>query len=159
MWYLLPLTMANVNQNQVQKQIRQLRVISDEDMLAWMNFRSDSVWQFQYPVEKKVILLMVWNGTACIKVFIYLKSVLRWWSELSEFCSWHSWSEKLQKNYIAIRNQNTLQKRIAFSRLLEENQWKKYWQCSVEISHSIFYFETTFCLDFFSLCISFFATT
>lgn len=34
MWYLLPLTMANVNQNQVQKQIRQLRVISDEDMLA-----------------------------------------------------------------------------------------------------------------------------
>lgn len=91
---------------------------------------------------------MVQKGTSCIKVFLYLKCVLRWWSELSEFCSWHSWSEKLEKNYI--KNQNTLQKRIAVSRLLlEENPWEKYWQCSVETSHSIFYFETTFCLEFF----------
>lgn len=62
--------------------------------------------------------------------------------------------KKWQKNYIATRKQNTLQKRIAFSWILEENQWKKYWQCSVETSHSVgffyyFYFETTFCLDFF----------
>lgn len=48
--------------------------------------------------------------------------------------------KKWQKNYIATRKQNTLQKRIAFSWILEENQWKKYWQCSVETSHSVGFF-------------------
>lgn len=86
---------------------------------------------------KKVVLLMVQSGT-CIKEFLYLKCVLRWWSELSVFGSRHSWSKKLQKVCIAIRNQNSLQKRIAFSRFLEENHWKKCWQCKVETSQPIF---------------------
>lgn len=104
------------------------------------------------PCGKKVVLLMVQNGT-CIKEFLHLKCILRWWSELSLFGSWHSWSEKLQKVCIGVRNQNSLQKRIAFSRFLEENHWKKCWQCKVETSQPLF-----FTLKLFSAFIFLFLT-
>lgn len=88
------------------------------------------------------------NGTSCITVFFCLNCVLRWSNELSEFLPWHSWSEKLQENYIVARNRSALQKGFTPAESRRKMRGKGADSGALKHPSRFFYFETTSCFDF-----------
>lgn len=118
-----------------------------------MNFVLVSVWQFQNPAEKIIILLIIQNGISCNKVF--LKCILRWqravrvlflaqlvrktakqlYSTAGEMEIDDFWGPSQHKPfyYCMIR--------------FYENQWKKYWQMQC--------WNISFCLDFLNFILAF----